>query len=76
MNQINETTDNIETAADKLEQITSPNFWSKFDFSDFAMSILITAIILVVGYLIIRYVLKLVRNMLQKNEALKSGVIT
>lgn len=74
MNQINETTDNIETAADKLEQITSPNFWSKFDFSDFAMSILITAIILVVGYLIIRYVLKLVRNMLQKNEALKSGV--
>lgn len=74
MNQINETTDNIETAADKLEQITSPNFWSKFDFSDFAMSILITAIILVVGYLIIRYVLKLVRHMLQKNEALKSGV--
>ncbi len=74
MNQINEITDNIETAADKLEQITSPNFWSKFDFSDFAMSILITAIILVVGYLIIRYVLKLVRHMLQKNEALKSGV--
>lgn len=74
MNQINEITDNIETAADKLEQITSPNFWSKFDFSDFAMSILITAIILVVGYLIIRYVLKLVRHMLQKNETLKSGV--
>ncbi len=74
MNQINEITDNIETATDKLEQITSPNFWSKFDFSDFAMSILITAIILIVGYLIIRYVLKLVRHMLQKNEALKSGV--
>lgn len=73
MDQLNELTDNIETTADKLEEIASPTFWSRFDFEAFAMTVIKTAIILIVGYLIIRYILKLVRHMLQKNEALKSG---
>lgn len=73
MDQLNELTDNIETTADKLEEIASPTFWSRFDFEAFAMTVIKTAVILIVGYLIIRYILKLVRHMLQKNEALKSG---
>lgn len=67
-------TDNIETTADKLEAITSPGFWSKFDFAEFAANLFTTAFIVVVGYLIIRYVIKIVRHMLQKTETLKSGV--
>jgi len=73
MDQLNELTDNIETTADKLGEIASPTFWSRFDFEAFAMTAIKTAVILIVGYLIIRYILKLVRHMLQKNEALKSG---
>lgn len=74
MDQLKELTDNLGTTADKLEAITSPKFWSKFDFSKFAMSLLTAAIVLIVGYLMIRYLLKLVRHMLQKNDVLKNGV--
>lgn len=74
MNPMNELTDNIEITAEKLEAIASPTFWAKFNFSAFVLSIIKTAAILIIGYLVIRYVLKIVRHMLQKNEAIKSGV--
>ena len=57
MDQLNELTDNIETTADKLGEIASPTFWSRFDFEALAMTVIKTAVILIVGYLIIRYIL-------------------
>lgn len=73
-NTLEQVNQNIESATETLEQITTPGFWTTFSIQEFAMNILTGAVILVIGYIIIQNILKVFRRILQRSGATRSGI--
>lgn len=71
---LTELSEDIKDSTDKLLEITSDSFWSQSNLINVGVSLLKGILIFVVGYLLIRYALKLINHILKKGGATKSAI--
>lgn len=72
--QISKANENIENAAEALEELASPSFWTKSHLIEIGTDFLKVILIFLVGFLIIKFLIHVVKKIMKKSGASTSGI--
>ncbi len=73
-NQIERANEHLGNAAEAIEELTSPSFWTKSHLMQIGENFLKVIIILLIGFIIIKGIIGLIKKIMQKSGANKSGI--